>query len=50
MEHCRIGDAIVAGGLGLRFTGNPEERANVRFDIGLSEYGSEVYFQFSEPF
>jgi outer membrane protein assembly factor BamA len=50
LERYRIGDAKAAGGFGLRFAVDADEKVNLRFDLGISDYGSEVYFQFNEAF
>jgi hypothetical protein len=39
-----------AGGLGLRFAWNPEERINVRFDYGAGSNSSGVYLTITEAF
>jgi hypothetical protein len=39
-----------AGGLGLRFAWNPEERINVRFDYGAGSNSSGVYVTITEAF
>jgi hypothetical protein len=43
-------DVKYAGGAGLRFALNPADKLNVRFDVGISEWGAETYFQIQEAF
>ena len=45
-----IRDLKYSVGLGLRFALNPDERINLRFDVGISRYGINPYFQLSEAF
>lgn len=45
-----ISDVKYSVGLGLRFAVNPEEKINLRLDLGLSKYGLYPYFQLSEAF
>lgn len=40
----------VAGGLGVRYTLNQEEKINFRFDLGFAEDGAKVYFRLMEAF
>jgi len=43
-------DPKVAGGVGLRFALNKQEKINVRLDIGVSSYGVFPYFMLQEAF
>jgi hypothetical protein len=43
-------DLKVAGGAGLRFALNKEEKINVRLDIGVSRYGVFPYIMLQEAF
>jgi outer membrane translocation and assembly module TamA len=45
-----LSGARYAAGGGLRFALNVEEKLNVRFDVGVGEWGAETYFQFQEAF
>jgi outer membrane protein assembly factor BamA len=50
VEDFEFGEPKLAGGAGLRFALNVEEKVNFRFDLGVSRWGVEPYFQFSEAF
>lgn len=39
-----------AGGVGIRYMLNKEEKINFRFDLGFSEDGGKVYFRLMEAF
>jgi hypothetical protein len=43
-------DLKVAGGAGLRFALNKQEKINVRLDIGISQYGVFPYIMLQEAF
>ena len=43
-------DLKVAGGVGLRFALNKEEKINLRLDIGVSRYGVFPYIMLQEAF
>jgi len=50
IEDFEVPGSKVAGGAGLRFALNREEKVNFRFDLGISRWGIQPYFQFSEAF
>jgi hypothetical protein len=50
VENLRIREATPTTGFGFRYSINPEERLNFRFDIGFSRYGAQPYFQVRESF
>jgi len=50
VENLRIRETTPTAGFGFRYSINPEERLNFRFDIGFSRYGAQPYFQVRESF
>jgi hypothetical protein len=50
IDRIETSSPLWAGGLGLRVAFDPARRVNFRFDIGLSEFGVQPYFQFQEAF
>lgn len=50
IDQFNLKDIKVAGGVGLRFRIDPNQKINLRFDIGLSEDGFFGYINFMEAF
>ena len=50
IEDLRLSETKPAGGFGIRYSINPDERLNFRFDMGFSRYGAQPYFQVQEAF
>ncbi|MCF7885167.1 MAG: outer membrane protein assembly factor [Candidatus Marinimicrobia bacterium] len=46
----RLNDSKFSIGAGLRFAVLPDDKINLRFDIGFSRFGINPYFQLSEAF
>jgi hypothetical protein len=49
-EEFSTSNLKVAGGAGIRIGLIPEEKVNLRLDIGYSEWGTQAYLEFSEAF
>lgn len=50
MDALAPGDFVGAGGLGLRFAVNPEQRLNIRFDVAYDGNDVSFYVNFQEAF
>lgn len=50
LSTIEIQELKFAGGVGLRFALFPDDRLNVRFDLGWSKHGSGFYINISEAF
>ncbi len=50
LDKIEINDVKITAGLGLRFALFPDDRLNVRFDLGWSKYGSGFYINIAEAF
>ena len=50
MNKYDLNDMKYGGGGGIRWAISQEERINLRFDIGLSQYGIFPYVMFQESF
>ncbi len=50
LDRLRARSLKCGGGFGLRFLLNSRDMLHMRADIGVTRYGSEVYFQVLEAF
>ncbi len=50
LDAYRLDELKPAVGGGLRFAISPAEKINLRFDMGVGQDGTEIYFQFREAF
>ncbi len=49
-EGFELAEVKAAGGVGIRYVVNSEERIHLRIDMGFAKGGGQVYFQFGEAF
>lgn len=50
IQNIAIHNLKYSFGVGLRFSVNPDEKINFRFDVGFSPWGISPYFQITEAF
>ncbi|MEK6481027.1 BamA/TamA family outer membrane protein [Catalinimonas sp. 4WD22] len=49
-EHFNLDNPKYAGGMGLRFNLNPEDRSNIRIDYGIGKHDRGLYITIGEAF